>query len=435
MEPLSAGTQGRRTRHAAEQSRIRPARRDHGPDLLVLGGVQLQRPRHRQHGNPAHVRDARAARTLAEPAAQWRDPVMRRDHRAGCRLLRSDQPADHHHPRRRPLRHQRPQMVDDRGAAPQREVLHRHGPVRSAPRGRSAQAPQHDHRADGFARPQRDAQPAAAEPLFDRGPHRDRLHQCLCAGGEPARRGRRWLRAGAGAARAGTHPPLHALDRPMRGRARADGRARAGAKGLRPQPFRLRQCPGLDRRGADGDRPGPPALPARRLDDGQAWQQGRAHRGLGDQGRGDAAADEDRRPGDAGLRRRWALERYAARLHLQLGPGPALHRRAGRSPPAHHRPRRDQEAQGERAECVCGARGGAAVREAIKLNAGVGPVTHSDMARPLAETADRAGDAGFSVCEPSNDTPPDTTGSWAEPSASSDGPDYHGSVRPVSSAE
>ena len=92
---------------------------------------------------------------------------------------------------------------------------------------------------------------------------------------------------------------------------------------------------------------------ARLLDDGQAWQQGRAHRGLGDQGRGDTSADQDRRPGDAGVRRRRALERHPAGLHLLLGPGPALHRRAGRGAPAHHRARRDQEAAGERAERVC----------------------------------------------------------------------------------
>ena len=83
-----------------------------------------------------------------------------------------------------------------------------------------------------------------------------------------------------------------------------------------------------------------------------------------DQGRGDATADEDRRPGDAGLRRGGPLQRHAARLHLFVGPGAALHRRAGRGASAHRRPRRDQEAPGQQSQRLGRARRKDALPEA-----------------------------------------------------------------------
>ena len=48
-----------------EQSGIRPARRDHGPLAHRIRGLQLLRPRHRQHGGARALRHARAAGALA----------------------------------------------------------------------------------------------------------------------------------------------------------------------------------------------------------------------------------------------------------------------------------------------------------------------------------------------------------------------------------
>ena len=53
------------------------------------------------------------------PLLERRHPLRRLDHRARRRLLRSDQPRDHHPPRGRRVRHQRPQVVHHRRAAPE----------------------------------------------------------------------------------------------------------------------------------------------------------------------------------------------------------------------------------------------------------------------------------------------------------------------------
>ena len=52
--------------------------------------------------------------TVAEAAARRRDPLRLRDDRAGGRLLRRDQHRDADRARRRRVRDQRPQVVDDR---------------------------------------------------------------------------------------------------------------------------------------------------------------------------------------------------------------------------------------------------------------------------------------------------------------------------------
>ena len=61
-----------------------------------------------------------------EQRARWLDPLLagdirsgRLDHRARRRLLRSDQPRDHDHARRRRVRDQRPEVVQHRRAPPQ----------------------------------------------------------------------------------------------------------------------------------------------------------------------------------------------------------------------------------------------------------------------------------------------------------------------------
>ena len=94
-----------------------PARRDHGPAAMGVGGVQLLRAGHRQHGAPAPVRHSRAARALAEPAARRRDPLVLRHDRAGLVVVRRDQHLDPHRTRGRQLGHQRAQVVHHRRAA------------------------------------------------------------------------------------------------------------------------------------------------------------------------------------------------------------------------------------------------------------------------------------------------------------------------------
>jgi acyl-CoA dehydrogenase len=52
------------------QPRLRAAVRDHGPRALGAGGVQLQRARHRQHGNAGALRPE-------EHKKQWLEPLLR----------------------------------------------------------------------------------------------------------------------------------------------------------------------------------------------------------------------------------------------------------------------------------------------------------------------------------------------------------------------
>ncbi len=108
MEPGPAACEG----HAgAEQSRIRAARRDHGPGALGVRGVQLLGARHRQHGDARALRHRGAEAALADAAARRRDPLGLLHDRAGRRLLRRHQHPVPHRARRRRVRHQRPQMV------------------------------------------------------------------------------------------------------------------------------------------------------------------------------------------------------------------------------------------------------------------------------------------------------------------------------------
>ena len=63
------------------------------------------------------LRHRGAEGAVAEAAAGGRDPLLLRHDRARRRLVRRHQHREHHPARRRPLRDQRPQMVDDRRAA------------------------------------------------------------------------------------------------------------------------------------------------------------------------------------------------------------------------------------------------------------------------------------------------------------------------------
>ena len=102
-------------------------------------GHQLRRTGHRQHGDLAPVRHRSPAQAVAGAAAGWRDPQRVLDDRAGGGLQRRPQHRNADHPRRRRLRDQRPQVVDDRGV---RSALQ--GPDRDGPhqprRGQSSAA-------------------------------------------------------------------------------------------------------------------------------------------------------------------------------------------------------------------------------------------------------------------------------------------------------
>src|SRR5919106_6196340 len=345
VESLLARPAERRAGHPVDQPRVRAARRDHGPRVLGLGDLQLLGARYRQYGAPAPVRHARAARAVAEPAAGGRDPLVLRDDRARRRELGRHQ---HQGPDRAPgraLRDQRPQVVHHgrrRSALPD---LHRHG--RERPRGRAAPPAFHGPGADGYARRHGRAQPADHAPHGPRGALRDALYGRARAPRQSAGRGRQGLRARPGAPRAGAHPPLHALDRPMRAGARADVRARPRARGVRQEAARAWHRRGVDRALAHGDRPGASSGAARRLADRSSRQQGGAHRRVGDQGRGAAPADRGVVARDAGLRRHGPDRRHPACVPVVVGPGPAVHRRPRRGASADRGAPRDARSGAE----------------------------------------------------------------------------------------
>ena len=167
---------------------------------MGLGGVQLLRSRHRQHGAPASLRNAGAARALAESAAQGRDPLVLRHDRARFVVVGRDQHLDPHRARRRLLGHQRAQVVHHRGAARALQGGHRHGrhqPQRGAP-----SPPEHGARPHGRARGQGRAQHQRDESSRAGGPQRGRVPRRARPEGEPPRRRGQRLRAGAGAPRA-----------------------------------------------------------------------------------------------------------------------------------------------------------------------------------------------------------------------------------------
>ena len=75
-------------------------------------GVQLLGAGHRQHGSARPLRHAGAARAVARAAPRGPDPILFRDDRAGRRLVGRHEHQVTHRPRRRLVRHQRPQVVD-----------------------------------------------------------------------------------------------------------------------------------------------------------------------------------------------------------------------------------------------------------------------------------------------------------------------------------
>jgi len=226
-EPVPAGSQAGEPA-AAEQLDTAPLADNHGPGSTgSSGGVQLQRPRPGIMEIRTCFARRSSARRWAGTADDGEDPLLRRDHLtpSGRRLL---------YPRTRlqttiirdgrSLRdHGR--LVDDRGAAPEGDILHRHGAVRfPRPEADPPSVHKHDHRAMNSHRPDVCAI-CRADHIRSRAQPR-RFHRVMV----PATtmpRGRRRVALAQARLRAGAHPPLHALVGQCGGRPRTDGRARA----------------------------------------------------------------------------------------------------------------------------------------------------------------------------------------------------------------
>ena len=258
----------------ADQSGVCAALRDHGPLPHRGRGLQLRRPRHRQHGGAHPLRDARAEEAVAGAPPRRQDPLGLRHDRTQGRLLGRHQHRVGDQARRGPLRHQRPQVVDVGHRRPALQGPDLHGQDRRR-EPRPLQAAVDD---PGSPRRAGHQDPADADgvrlrrraPRPRRGSLRERArprHQ------HASGRGPR-LRDRAGAA--GTRPdsPLHAPDRRGRAGAGADVPACARARGLRQAAERERHHPRAHRPVAHRDRAGAPARPQRRLDDGHRRQQG-----------------------------------------------------------------------------------------------------------------------------------------------------------------
>ena len=195
VEPVPAG---RAFRPGAHQLGVRDAVRADGPERRGADGLQLRRPRHRQHGDPRRARHGCAARALAPAAARRRDPLVLLDDRAGERRVRPHRPDLARRARRRRVGHQRPQVVHvglQRRRAGDRDGGHR-------PRRASAQAREHDPGAGGHARVRGRAPGAGHGARRGPRPLGGPLRGLPRARRQPARGARRGLRHRAGPARA-----------------------------------------------------------------------------------------------------------------------------------------------------------------------------------------------------------------------------------------
>ena len=201
-----------------------------------------------QYGTPEQQQ------AVAGTAAGRHDALVVFDDRARGGVQRRHQHPLRDPPRRRPLRHQRPQVVHLRRAQRRLQAADRDGPDGARPPG-SAQAPVDDPGAQGHAgRAHRARHERVRLRRRAGGPPGDHVRERARAGRQPAAgRGAR-LRDRAGPAGARAHPPLHAADRLRAARAGADvpprhaaqrlrqahRRARFGARGHRAQLLRHR---------------------------------------------------------------------------------------------------------------------------------------------------------------------------------------------------
>ena len=302
---------------------VRPGVRARSGDLRLVagdraGGDQLPGAGHREHGSAAHVRHGGAETAVAAAADGRGDPVGLRDDRAGRGVLRRDQHRDLDHARRRRVRDQRPQVVDQRRGRRALRGLHRDGPVRAGRR--TIPAPVHDPGAAGH--PGRDDRAAPAHLRLP-GPARafgDRLRRGPGAGVQPAgRRGRR-LRHRPGPAGSRADPPRHARDRDGRAGAGADGGPGAEPDRVRDQAVGSGRGPRADRPVAHGDRPGAAVRLQDGLDHRPGGRQGGPVRDRRDQGGGTGRGHQGDRPGHRGPRGRGSQRRHSAGVLLRLGP-------------------------------------------------------------------------------------------------------------------
>ena len=205
----------RRNRRRSQEPRLCLHRGRARSSAAGVGVFELQRARHRQHGGARARRHAGTEREVAEAAAERRDPFVLRHDRAEPGVERR---AEHRHARRarrRRMGHQRREVLHlgRRRSALQDHDLH----GQDQPRGIATSSAVADSRADGHTRPEDPRPDDGVRPRRCAArPHAHQTRQRARAEGEhPARRGSR-LRDLAGAARPGSHPPLHAFDRRRR---------------------------------------------------------------------------------------------------------------------------------------------------------------------------------------------------------------------------
>ncbi len=240
------------------QPRVRAARRDHGSLRDGVGGLQLLGARHRQHGGARPLRQRRAEEAVARAAPRRQDPLRVRDDRARRRLVGRDQHPGEHPPRRRRLRHQRPQVVDVGRRRSALQDPDRHG--QDGARQPGPLSPAVDD--PGAARhPGREGRAHAHRLRLRRRAPRPRggeLRERPRAGVEHApRRGPR-LRDRPGTSRSRPHPSLHAHHRRRRARARGDVQAPHDPRRLRQGDRPPQRLAAAHRRRAHRHRAVPP---------------------------------------------------------------------------------------------------------------------------------------------------------------------------------
>ena len=173
-----------------------------------------------------------STRSVARAAAERRDPQRLRDDRAGGGVVRRHQHRSPHRAPGRRLRHQRPQVVDQRRRRPALQAIYIF-------MGKTdPSAPKHSQQSMVLVPDTPGVK--VLRPLsvfgYDDAPHGHMevdFHQRARAGFEHPAGRRPRLRDRPGPPRPRPHPPLHAPDRPGRTRAEADVPARHQPHGLR----------------------------------------------------------------------------------------------------------------------------------------------------------------------------------------------------------
>ncbi len=221
-----------RPRSRTDHGRIRLHRRGDRP--LTPGGrsLQLQRPRHGQHGSARTIRLGRTETRVARAAARRQNPLGLRDDGTGRRVVGRHQHLDDGRARKRRVGHQRRKDLHiGRGRSPLQDPdLHgahesrcRPPPAALADPGADGCAGRGSGEADGGIR----RRPRTARP------YAPSFYRRARAGKQRNPRTRPRLRDRAGSPWARPDPPLHACDRHGGKSTRADVRAIGIEDGLR----------------------------------------------------------------------------------------------------------------------------------------------------------------------------------------------------------